>query len=83
MTFKNWYRPQDVEDILKKYPPLYAQFFTQTYFSESFQKVSNDYVFEFHQKNQNRYRWGFVGKWKNRQIDNKMKRLHFQPEKGC
>ena len=83
MTFKNWYRPQDVGEILKKYPPIFTQFFTQTYFSESFQEACIDFVFEFHQKNQNRYKWGIFGKWKNRQIDNKLNRLQFQPEKGC
>lgn len=83
MTFKNWYRPQDVDDILKKYPSKFEHFFIQTYFGDLFQKVSLDYVFEFHQKNQNIYRWRFIGKWKNRQFDNKMKRLRFQPEKGC
>jgi len=83
MTFKNWYRKKDVEDILTKFPPLFNQFFKQTYFSESFQHTCMLYVFEFHKKNQNLYRWGFWGKWKNRQLDNKLKQIRFQAEKGC
>jgi hypothetical protein len=83
MTFKNWYRKKDVEDILTKFPPLFNQFFKQTYFSESFQHICMEYVFEFHKKNQNLYRWGFLGKWKNRQLDNKLKQIRFQAEKGC
>jgi hypothetical protein len=82
MTFRHWYRREDVDMVLEKYPELYHQFFKQTYFSESFQQASISSIFEFHQKNQNQFRWGILGKWRNKQIDMNKKSKRFQPELG-
>ena len=82
MTFRHWYRREDVDMVLEKYPELYHQFFKQTYFSESFQQACISSIFEFHQKNQNQFRWGILGKWRNKQIDMNKKSKRFQPELG-
>ena len=82
MTFRHWYRRKDVDMVLEKYPKLFNQFFKQTYFSDAFQQASISSVFEFHQKNQNQFRWGIWGKWKNRKIDINKKSKRFQAEPG-
>jgi glycosyltransferase involved in cell wall biosynthesis len=69
MTFKNWYRPEDVKKVLTDYPKLFTMFFAKTNFSSDFQKKACYYVFEFHLKNSNLIKYHFLGKIINRVLD--------------
>jgi glycosyltransferase involved in cell wall biosynthesis len=69
MTFKNWYRPDDVQKVLTDYPKFYETFFSKTSFSSEFQKKACYYVFEFHLKNSNLLKFKIIGKIINRILD--------------
>jgi len=69
MTFKNWYRAEDVKNVLSHYPKFYADFFSKTNFSTDFQKKAAYYVFEFHLKNSNLMKYKIGGKILNRILD--------------
>ncbi len=69
MTFKNWYRAEDVKKVLNDYPQLFGDFFSKTNFSSEFQKKACYYVFEFHLKNSNLLKYQFIGKIMNRVLD--------------
>jgi hypothetical protein len=69
MTFKNFYRPEDVKKVLTDYPKLFTIFFAKTNFSSDFQKKACYYVFEFHLKNSNLIKYHFLGKIINRVLD--------------
>jgi hypothetical protein len=60
MTFKNFYRAEDVKKVLSDYPKFYADFFSKTNFSSQFQKKACYYVFEFHLKNSNLLKYHFL-----------------------
>jgi glycosyltransferase involved in cell wall biosynthesis len=69
MTFKNWYRVEDVKKVLSEYPKFYEDFFSKTNFTTGFQKKACYYVFEFHVKNSNLIKYHFLGKIINRVLD--------------
>lgn len=82
MTFKNWYRAEDVKKVLSDYPKFYVDFFSKTNFSSEFQKKSCYYVFEFHLKNSNIMKYHFIGKIMNRVLDISVNSKKIREESG-
>ncbi len=82
MTFKNWYRPEDLKKVLSDYPQLFTDFFSKTNFSSEFQKKACYYVFEFHLKNSNILKYQFLGKILNRILDVSMNSKKIREESG-
>lgn len=82
MTFKNWYRAEDVKKVLSEYPKLFTDFFSNTNFSSEFQKKACYYVFEFHLKNRNLLNYHFIGKMMNRVLDIAINRKKIRKERG-
>ncbi len=82
MTFKNWYRTEDVKKILNDYPQLYEDFFSKTNFSSEFQKKACYYVFEFHFKNSNLLKYQLIGKIMNRILDISVNSKKIREESG-
>jgi len=82
MTFKNWYRPEDVKKVLSDYPQLFTEFFCKTNFSSEFQKKACYYVFEFHLKNSNILKFKFLGKILNRILDVSINSKKIREESG-
>ncbi len=80
LSFRHWYRKEDVEKVLKDYPHLFAEFFSKTTFSKAFQNAAMKSVFEFHQKNKNIYKFGPFGRIINK-ISGMGSSTH-EPEKG-
>ena len=82
MTFKNFYRAEDVKKVLSDYPKFYADFFSKTNFSSEFQKKACYYVFEFHLKNSNGLKYHFIGKIMNRVLDISVNSKKIREESG-
>jgi glycosyltransferase involved in cell wall biosynthesis len=82
MTFKNFYRAEDVKKVLSDYPKYYADFFSKTNFSSEFQKKACYYVFEFHLKNNNVLKYHFIGKIMNRVLDISVNSKKIREESG-
>jgi hypothetical protein len=82
MTFKNFYRAEDVKKVLSDYPKFYADFFSKTNFSSEFQKKACYYVFEFHLKNSNVLKYHFIGKIMNRVLDISVNSKKIRKESG-
>lgn len=82
MTFKNWYRSEDVKKVLTDYPRFYEAFFSKTSFSSDFQKKACYYVFEFHLKNRNLLNYHFIGKMMNRVLDISINSKKIREERG-
>jgi glycosyltransferase involved in cell wall biosynthesis len=82
MTFKNWYRAEDVKKVLSDYPKFYVDFFSKTNFSSEFQKKACYYVFEFHLKNSNLLKYNFWGKIMNRVLDISVNSKKIREESG-
>jgi len=82
MTFKNWYRAEDVKKVLSDYPKFYVDFFSKTNFSSEFQKKACYYVFEFHLKNNNLLKYHFLGKIMNRVLDISVNSKKIREESG-
>jgi glycosyltransferase involved in cell wall biosynthesis len=82
MTFKNWYRAEDVKKVLNDYPQLFTDFFSKTNFSSGFQKKACYYVFEFHLKNSNLLKYQFIGKIMNRVLDVSVNSKKVREENG-
>jgi len=82
MTFKNWYRSEDVKKVLNDYPKFYEDFFSKTNFTAEFQRKACYYVFEFHLKNSNLLKYHFIGKILNRVLDISVNSKKIREERG-
>jgi hypothetical protein len=82
MTFKNWYRAEDIKKVLTDYPKFYTDFFSRTNFSANFQMKACYYVFEFHLKNSNLLKYHFIGKIMNRVLDISVNSKKIREERG-
>ncbi len=81
LSFRHWYRKDDVFRVLKEYPKYYNTFFKKTLFTSDFIDAAFKYVFKFHYNNSNIISFGFVGKILNYLHNRKLKKL-FLTEKG-
>lgn len=82
MTFKNLVRKSEVTEVLQTYPKLFSAFFSKTYFTPAFQEAAILHVFIAHQKKQNHFNFGILGKLKNLRLDNKRRDCSRCIEKG-
>jgi glycosyltransferase involved in cell wall biosynthesis len=82
LSFRHWYRKEDVERVLRTYPRFYRDFFAQTRFSKQFQRLALESVFEFHRKNHNVSKFGIAGKLGNKIYDLKSRLFTQTSEAG-
>jgi hypothetical protein len=80
LTFRNWYRSDDISKVLAKYPAIFEQFFLAAGFSPDFSTLAVKHVFAYHTKNFNKHS-GLIGKMKNRWLDFQLKK-NIQNENG-
>lgn len=81
LSFRHWYRKDDVLRVLKEYPKHYNAFFKKTNFSHDFVDAAFKYIFKFHFNNSNILSFGFLGKAMNFMHNRKLKKIHLA-EKG-
>lgn len=61
LTFRYWYRKNDVINILTNYPTIFKIFFSKTQFSVQFIELSLFNIFKSHYKAMYQYKWGLFG----------------------
>ncbi len=81
LSFRHWYRKDDVFRVLKEYPKHYNAFFKLTSFSQDFIDAAFRYVFKFHYNNSNVISFGILGKILNFLHNRKLKKVNLT-EKG-
>lgn len=75
LTFRHWYRKDDVLRVLREYPKYYNAFFKETNFSSDFTDAAFKNVFKFHYNNSNLISFGFLGKMMNYLHNRKLNKI--------
>lgn len=58
LSFRDWYRKEDVARVMNSYPDLFKRFFARTSFSSVFQQEALFQVFKSHEKGHLQFRYG-------------------------